>query len=91
MAGGNEIYLGALLKNVYDKLSALEGSDLSGIETKLTALQTSVEQNATNTGKLSTIQADIAAVKTDIATVKADIAKVKKYTSYLGAEAPTDL
>ena len=88
---GETIYLGALLSSINERLGALEGSDLSGIETKLTALQTSVEQNATNTGKLSTIQSDIAAVKTDIATVKADIAKVKKYTSYLGAEAPTDL
>lgn len=88
---GETIYLGALLSSINERLGTLEGGDLSGIETKLAALQTSVEQNATNTGKLSTIQADIAAVKTDIATVKADIAKVKKYTSYLGAEAPTDL
>lgn len=88
---GETLYLGALLSSINERLGELKGSDLSGVETKLAALQTSVEQNATNTGKLSTIQADVAAVKTDIATVKADIAKVKKYTSYLGAEAPTDL
>ncbi len=64
---GETIYLGALLSSINERLGTLEGSDLSGVESKLSAIQT------------------------DIATVKADIAKVKKYTSYLGAEAPTDL